>query len=154
MTKLVQSKNAGLGRKFRNIFKPRDIFFHDGTSLRRIRVSGSLQFGFAFALGITLFWSVFAAAQLAASAAAPSYADVARMERQVASMQADVAAIKQVAHHRYSLTATEIRRLGIDPTRLQSQGYGMERPIVPNTSDQNRALNRRVQFIRIEGSAP
>lgn len=43
---------------------------------------------------------------------------------------------------------------GIDSGRLVSKGYGMERPIVPNTSDQNRALNRRVQFIRTEGTPP
>jgi OOP family OmpA-OmpF porin len=42
---------------------------------------------------------------------------------------------------------------GIDKSRLSSKGYGMERPIVPNNSDQNRALNRRVQFIRVEGGA-
>lgn len=41
---------------------------------------------------------------------------------------------------------------GIDPTRLISKGYGMKVPIVPNTSDQNRALNRRVQFMRTEGA--
>jgi len=43
---------------------------------------------------------------------------------------------------------------GIDKTRLVSHGYGMERPIVPNDSEQNRALNRRVQFIRTEGTPP
>jgi murein DD-endopeptidase MepM/ murein hydrolase activator NlpD len=122
MTKLVQSQNAGLGRKFRNFFKPRDIFFHDGTSLKRIRVSSGVQFGIAFALGITLFWSVFAAAQLAAVAAAPSYADLARMERQVQSMQADVTAIKHVAQARYRLTALEVQRLGLDPSRIRIQG--------------------------------
>jgi OOP family OmpA-OmpF porin len=42
---------------------------------------------------------------------------------------------------------------GVEPSRLVSHGYGMEKPIVPNDSDQNRALNRRVQFIRTEGSA-
>ena len=41
---------------------------------------------------------------------------------------------------------------GVSPSRLQSEGYGFDRPIVPNDSDQNRALNRRVQFIRIEGA--
>ncbi len=41
---------------------------------------------------------------------------------------------------------------GIDASRLTSKGYGMERPIVPNTTDQNRALNRRVQFVRTEGT--
>jgi outer membrane protein OmpA-like peptidoglycan-associated protein len=43
---------------------------------------------------------------------------------------------------------------GIDQKRLVSHGYGMERPLVPNTTDQNRALNRRVQFIRTEGGKP
>lgn len=41
---------------------------------------------------------------------------------------------------------------GVDPDRLTSQGYGFDRPLVPNTSDQNRALNRRVQFVRTEGT--
>jgi OOP family OmpA-OmpF porin len=40
---------------------------------------------------------------------------------------------------------------GIDAGRLTSHGYGLERPVVPNDSDQNRALNRRVQFVRTEG---
>jgi outer membrane protein OmpA-like peptidoglycan-associated protein len=43
---------------------------------------------------------------------------------------------------------------GIDSGRLVSHGYGMERPIVPNDTDQNRALNRRVQFIRTEAGTP
>jgi len=40
---------------------------------------------------------------------------------------------------------------GIDGSRLTSVGYGMERPIVPNSTPVNRALNRRVQFIRMGG---
>jgi OmpA-OmpF porin, OOP family len=43
---------------------------------------------------------------------------------------------------------------GIDDSRLTSRGYGMEVPIVPNTTDQGRALNRRVQFVRTEGTQP
>ncbi len=41
---------------------------------------------------------------------------------------------------------------GVPAARLTSHGYGMEVPIVPNTTDQNRALNRRVQFVRTEGA--
>ena len=41
---------------------------------------------------------------------------------------------------------------GIDGARLVSHGYGAEMPIVPNTNDQNRALNRRVQFVRTEAA--
>ncbi|HEX3775399.1 MAG TPA: OmpA family protein [Polyangiaceae bacterium] len=41
---------------------------------------------------------------------------------------------------------------GVTPGRLTAMGYGMERPIVPNSTEQNRALNRRVQFVRSESS--
>ncbi len=54
--------------------------------------------------------------------------------------------------------ANEVRKYlvkhGIDSSRLVSHGYGMERPVVSNDTDQNRALNRRVQFIRTEGGGP
>jgi outer membrane protein OmpA-like peptidoglycan-associated protein len=39
---------------------------------------------------------------------------------------------------------------GIDPGRLVAKGYGLTRPLVPNNTPGNRALNRRVQFIRTE----
>jgi outer membrane protein OmpA-like peptidoglycan-associated protein len=42
---------------------------------------------------------------------------------------------------------------GVEAGRLRSVGYGLTQPIVPNTTDANRALNRRVQFIRTEGPA-
>lgn len=35
---------------------------------------------------------------------------------------------------------------GIAPTRITSQGYGETRPVVPNDTDENRQLNRRVEF--------
>src|SRR4030095_7364281 len=43
---------------------------------------------------------------------------------------------------------------GINAGRLTAKGYGMTQPIVPNNSDANRALNRRVQFIRTESGKP
>ena len=33
---------------------------------------------------------------------------------------------------------------GIAPNRLSAVGYGFDRPIAPNTTDEGRALNRRV----------
>jgi OmpA-OmpF porin, OOP family len=41
---------------------------------------------------------------------------------------------------------------GVTIERLTAVGYGMDRPIVDNSTEQNRALNRRVQFIRSEAS--
>jgi OmpA-OmpF porin, OOP family len=43
---------------------------------------------------------------------------------------------------------------GVSSDRLVSHGYGLTRPLVPNDSEQNRALNRRVQFMRTEGATP
>ena len=103
--------------KFRSLLKARDIFLHDGTTLRRIRVSVPVQLSAAAAALSTLCWSVFATAQLAT--AQPS-SDTARMEQQVRAMQADVAAIKQQVQARYQFTANEVRRLGLDPKRVQS----------------------------------
>jgi len=39
---------------------------------------------------------------------------------------------------------------GTDAARLVSKGYGLSKPLVPNNTDANRGLNRRVQFIRTE----
>ncbi|MGO8998216.1 MAG: OmpA family protein [Polyangiaceae bacterium] len=39
---------------------------------------------------------------------------------------------------------------GIPGDRLTGKGFGATQPIVPNSTDANRALNRRVQFIRTE----
>jgi murein DD-endopeptidase MepM/ murein hydrolase activator NlpD len=117
---LTKTTNAGLSGMFRQAFKPRDIFLHDGKTLRRVRVGSGIQASAFLVALMLLFWSFFAAAQLATAAQAPTYADVARMERELAAMQADVAVIKEAAQRRYQLTATEVRRLGLDPSRLQA----------------------------------
>ena len=36
--------------------------------------------------------------------------------------------------------------LGVNPDRLQTEGYGEERPIADDTTLEGRAKNRRVQF--------
>lgn len=59
---------------------------------------------------------------------------------------------KQLSTRRANAVLKYLVSHGIAPDRLTAQGYGLERPLVPNTSDENRALNRRVQFVRTEGS--
>ncbi|MEA3000020.1 MAG: hypothetical protein QOH04_2052 [Sphingomonadales bacterium] len=130
---LTGTKNAGFLTMFRKMFKPRDIFFHDGKSLRRFRFGSGLQVSAAAAAAALLFWSIFAAAQLASAAAAPDPAEIASMKRQVAAMQQDVATIKQVAQQRYLVTAEEIRRLGLQPERLVEGGMGGPYEPVPAT---------------------
>jgi len=59
---------------------------------------------------------------------------------------------KKLSQQRADAVRKYIVDKGIAPSRLTAMGYGMERPLVPNTSPVNRALNRRVQFMRTEGN--
>ena len=38
----------------------------------------------------------------------------------------------------------------VEAERFRAQGYGFDQPVAPNTTDANRAKNRRVQFIIVE----
>jgi outer membrane protein OmpA-like peptidoglycan-associated protein len=40
---------------------------------------------------------------------------------------------------------------GVDGNRLTSKGYGQDKPLAPNVTAANKARNRRVQFIILEG---
>ena len=126
MTDAVQTLNATGTAKFRKLFRQRDIFFHDGKSLRRFSISARLQVAAALAALFLIAWSIFAAAQLAAAPVSASSPKVAEMQRQVEAMEADVALIKQVAQQRYQLTASEVKKLGIDPKRFTGTGGPFE----------------------------
>src|SRR3954471_24812214 len=122
------------------MFRPRDIFLHDGTSLRRVRIGSGVQMAAMFVPAAMLCWSVVATAQLASRAPVASPADVSRMEREMKAMQSDVDAIKLAAQQRYQLTAQEVRNLGIDPRRIQAE-TGVGGPYEPvdtaSTADPN-----------------
>ena len=96
MTDFVPTANASFSAKFRNLFKPRDIFLHDGKSLRRFTIGARVQMAAAFVAFALLGWSAFASFQ----AIAAMNGDVAQMQRQVARMQAEVAAMRaQTQNH-------------------------------------------------------
>jgi outer membrane protein OmpA-like peptidoglycan-associated protein len=42
-----------------------------------------------------------------------------------------------------------VRSFGIDASRIQTDGRGEAEPVAPNNSPSNKALNRRVEFIRL-----
>jgi outer membrane protein OmpA-like peptidoglycan-associated protein len=59
---------------------------------------------------------------------------------------------RDLSHRRAGSVKKYLVAHGVTPERLTSLGYGFDRPLVDNTTEQNRALNRRVQFVRTEGS--
>src|SRR5882762_3540604 len=91
--------NAAIGARFQSFFKPRDVFLHDGKSLRRFTIGSRIQMivvGLAFAI---LAWSAFATFEMIAT----MNGDVAMMQRQVAQMQTDIDAIRTATVQRAAL---------------------------------------------------
>jgi outer membrane protein OmpA-like peptidoglycan-associated protein len=53
----------------------------------------------------------------------------------------------RLSQSRAQAVVDALGRLGVDTSRLQAKGYGQEKPLVPNTTDANKARNRRVQIM-------
>jgi outer membrane protein OmpA-like peptidoglycan-associated protein len=58
--------------------------------------------------------------------------------------------------HNQTLSAARARSvlgalvgLGVDPARLQSKGFGQDKPLADNASEDGRAKNRRVELVKI-----
>jgi murein DD-endopeptidase MepM/ murein hydrolase activator NlpD len=90
MTTFVPTANQRGAVKFHNVFRPRDIFLHDGKSLRRFTIGAKLQMAVVGAIAFLVIWSL--AATITAFNAMSG--DVARMQRQVAQMETDVQAMR------------------------------------------------------------
>jgi outer membrane protein OmpA-like peptidoglycan-associated protein len=48
-----------------------------------------------------------------------------------------------------SVKAELVKNFGIDASRLESDGLGETKPVAPNDTPSNKALNRRVEFIKL-----
>lgn len=53
---------------------------------------------------------------------------------------------QQLSLKRAASVAEFLKNQGIDPGRLSQKGYGAQRPLKPNDSDENRQFNRRIEF--------
>lgn len=60
---------------------------------------------------------------------------------------------RELSQRRVEAVVTYLVEQGVAADRLVAKGYGMDKPLVPNTSESNRAKNRRVQFVILEPSA-
>lgn len=92
--------------KLRQVFREKEMFFHDGATMRRVHVTTPLQVSAAVTGVAALCLSTFGILQFAVGAQSISNAvgsafaargSVAQMEQRVASLQADVVAIKSEA---------------------------------------------------------
>ncbi len=58
----------------------------------------------------------------------------------------DAAANLLLSQKRAQSVVTYLTKAGIVPARIKAVGYGKTRPFVPNTSDENRRQNRRIEW--------
>lgn len=90
----------------RSQFKTRDFIFHDGRDLRRFSIGGNTQAALAGVAGITLCFSAYGVANAAVTAVqlsgvlqtpASPEVKVAQLQDKLATMQANLAAVKHAA---------------------------------------------------------
>jgi outer membrane protein OmpA-like peptidoglycan-associated protein len=58
----------------------------------------------------------------------------------------DAAANLQLSDQRAKNVMAELVKLGVDPSRLEAQGYGDEHPVADNNTEEGRQLNRRISL--------
>ena len=60
---------------------------------------------------------------------------------------------QKLSKARADAVAKWLVRKGIDKKRLVARGYGANHPVAPNTTDEGRQRNRRVQFVIVQRGA-
>jgi outer membrane protein OmpA-like peptidoglycan-associated protein len=61
------------------------------------------------------------------------------------------AANQRLSERRAAAVVRYLSAAGVDPAQITSQGYGEARPVVENTSPENRRRNRRIEFRVLDG---
>lgn len=57
---------------------------------------------------------------------------------------------KTLSEERSKTVMENLIKLKIDSKRLKTIGYGSEKPLVANDTDENKAKNRRVELVKIK----
>ena len=125
------SAESGLLPKIRHMLRSRELFIHDGASMRRIRLTSKMQISGAVLSCVVAIGAVVSLGNLAMTAvdhsvgdAASRRAQIAAMENKVEALQADVAAVKASANqHAAALAARQTMLAAIikgegDPAKL------------------------------------
>ena len=58
----------------------------------------------------------------------------------------DAAANLTLSQKRAQAVVAYLTKAGINPVRIKAVGYGKARPVAPNTTEENRRLNRRIEW--------
>ena len=94
MNGFFPAQDATISARFKQLFRTREFFVHDGASLRRLRVDRRMQVAFALVVAALIGWSIFAAVQMARGTMTPpsAQAQVKALNVKVAAIEADAKA--------------------------------------------------------------
>lgn len=106
------------------IFQTRDLFVHDGSHLRRLRLSAPAQLGMLVVMMLLLSWSAYSAVRLfIAPSQISSTAAPAAVSSQIARLAAATEARVQQIEERQKVLAAMIAGQDIDPSVIAKLGY-------------------------------
>src|ERR1043165_4407332 len=109
------------------LFRDRDFFVHDGTQLRRFRLSANLQIVFFVALMALVAWSSYAFARIISptpAAAAPAVASSSNdYSAKVARLTAETERRVQLIEQRQMALAAALAGEDVDAATLKRLGF-------------------------------
>jgi murein DD-endopeptidase MepM/ murein hydrolase activator NlpD len=99
------------------LFRDRDLFVHDGSQLRRLRLSSNVQLLFALVLGLLVAFSVFSLVRFFAPATAPTV--IATASDDIARLASLTEQKVRVLEQRQQLLASMLAGHDVDPAILR-----------------------------------
>jgi murein DD-endopeptidase MepM/ murein hydrolase activator NlpD len=107
----------------KTLFRERDLFVHDGSKLRRFRLSVPVQAFFFACLLALVGWSGFSAARMVGGYGAVVDNDGQRMSRQVAAIAAATESRVKQIEQRQQVLAAMLAGEKVDPAVVAQLGY-------------------------------
>jgi murein DD-endopeptidase MepM/ murein hydrolase activator NlpD len=106
-----------------NFFRSRDLFFHDGSHLHRLRLSAPVQFVMLVVTALLLCWSSYSAIRLLITPAPSAIIAPSAPSAEIALLAAATEARVQKLEHRQKVLAAMIAGEDIDPKVIAELGY-------------------------------
>ena len=109
------------------VFRDRDLFIHDGSKLRRFRLSAPVQAALFIVLLALVAWGSYTTARFFSPAAAPQ-ARSAEYSAQVAQLAAETDRRVKLIEERQLALAAALQNENPDPATLQRLGFSPAKP--------------------------
>jgi len=105
------------------LFQTRDLFVHDGSHLRRLRLSAPVQLGMLALVAVLFAWSAYSAIRLFVTPSVPVAAAPAAISSDIARLAAATEARVHQIEERQKILAAMIAGQKVDPEIIAKLGY-------------------------------